>query len=101
VLLEALASGLPVAAFPVTGPRDVIGPAPVGVLDEDLRKACLEALQISREDCVEFAAAHTWQASALVFVEHALNVRPVLPEKVAELGTDAPHFAADDPHFAA
>ena len=57
VLLEALASGLPVAAFPVTGPRDVIGAAPVGVLDEDLRAACLEALQISRQDCVEFAAA--------------------------------------------
>ena len=37
VLLEALASGLPVAAFPVTGPRDVIGTAPVGVLNEDLR----------------------------------------------------------------
>ena len=45
VLLEALASGLPVAAFPVTGPRDVIGNAPVGVLDEDLRAACLSALQ--------------------------------------------------------
>src|SRR5439155_1476903 len=80
VLRGALASGLPVAAFPVTGPRDVIGPAPVGVLDEDLRAACLEALQISRQDCVEFAAAHTWQASARVFVEHALNVRPVLSE---------------------
>ena len=75
VLLEALASGLPVAAFPVTGPRDVIGAAPVGVLSEDLRAACLEALQIPRQDCVEFAAAHTWQASARVFVEHALNVR--------------------------
>src|SRR6201999_4472610 len=37
VLLEALASGLPVAAFPVTGPLDVIGSAPVGVLSEDLR----------------------------------------------------------------
>ena len=77
VLLEALASGLPVAAFPVTGPRDVIGTAPVGVLNEDLRTACLEALQISSETCVEFATAHTWQASARVFVEHALNVRPV------------------------
>src|SRR6202040_1401120 len=75
VLLEALASGLPVAAFPVTGPRDVIGAGPVGVLDEDLRKACLEALQISREDCVEFAAGYSWQASARVFVEHALNLR--------------------------
>jgi glycosyltransferase involved in cell wall biosynthesis len=95
VLLEALASGLPVAAFPVAGPRDVIGTAPVGVLNEDLRTACLEALQISPETCVEFAAAHSWQASARVFVEHALNVRPVEPEgEVAE-------FVAEDPHFAA
>jgi glycosyltransferase involved in cell wall biosynthesis len=44
VQLEALASGVPVAAFPVTGPKDVIGNAPVGVLDNDLRKACLDAL---------------------------------------------------------
>jgi glycosyltransferase involved in cell wall biosynthesis len=95
VLLEALASGLPVAAFPVAGPRDVIGTAPVGVLNEDLRTACLEALRISPETCVEFATAHSWQASARVFVEHALNVRPVEPEgEVAE-------FVAEDPHFAA
>ena len=64
VLLEALASGLPVAAFPVTGPRDVIGSAPVGVLDEDLRKACLAALAIPAQACVDFAAKHTWEASA-------------------------------------
>src|SRR5437763_3285236 len=95
VLLEALASGLPVAAFPVTGPRDVIGSAPVGVLDEDLRKACLEALRVSREDCVEFATGYSWQASARVFVEHALNVRSEPSEgEVAE-------FRAEDPHFAA
>ena len=48
VLLEALASGVPVAAFPVTGPRDVIGASPVGVLDDDLRDACLRALELSR-----------------------------------------------------
>jgi glycosyltransferase involved in cell wall biosynthesis len=95
VLLEALASGLPVAAFPVTGPRDVIGAAPVGVLSEDLRAACLEALQISREDCVEFAAAHTWQASTRVFIEHAMNSRPVESEG------EAAEFVAEDPHFAA
>ncbi len=56
VLLEALASGLPVAAFPVTGPRDVIGTAPVGALNDDLRAACLAALTISPQACLEFAA---------------------------------------------
>ena len=45
VLLEALASGVPVAAFPAAAPRDVIGNAPVGMLDEDLRLACLGALE--------------------------------------------------------
>jgi glycosyltransferase involved in cell wall biosynthesis len=79
VLLEALASGLPVAAFPVRGPRDVIGDAPVGVLDEDLRSACLAALDISRQACVEFAADHTWEASARAFVDSILAVGAVLP----------------------
>ena len=45
VQLEALACGVPVAAFPVTGPKDVIGGHAVGVLDEDLRAACLDALK--------------------------------------------------------
>jgi glycosyltransferase involved in cell wall biosynthesis len=67
--LEALASGLPVAAFPVTGPRDVIGTAPVGVLDEDLRTACLLALNISPQLCLEFAARYTWASSARAFVD--------------------------------
>ena len=84
VLLEALASGLPVAAFPVTGPRDVIGNAPVAVLKDDLREACLEALAIPSRACVDFAARHTWQASARVFVDHATNVRPVEPEAQSE-----------------
>jgi len=70
VLLEALASGLPVAAFPAPGPRDVIGDAPVGVLHEDLRRACLAALAIAPEDCVAFAARHDWAASAEAFISH-------------------------------
>src|SRR5450759_1841278 len=74
VLLEALASGVPVAAFPVTGPRDVIGDAPVGALNDDLRTACLSALHISRQACLDFAAKHTWEASARAFVENIANV---------------------------
>jgi glycosyltransferase involved in cell wall biosynthesis len=70
VLLEALASGVPVAAFPAAAPRDVIGQAPVGVLDEDLQRACLEALECSREDCRAFALKMTWEASARIFLGH-------------------------------
>jgi len=70
VLLEALASGVPVAAFPAAAPRDVIGEALVGVLDEDLRRACLAALECSRVDCREFALGMTWQASARIFLQH-------------------------------
>jgi glycosyltransferase involved in cell wall biosynthesis len=95
VLLEALASGLPVAAFPVTSPRDVIGDSPVGVLNEDLRIACMAALQVPRRACVEFAASHTWQASARVFVDHALNVRALgAIDQVAGFVAEGPHFVA-------
>ncbi|MGQ0681306.1 glycosyltransferase family 4 protein [Bradyrhizobium sp.] len=94
VLLEALASGLPIAAFPVKGPRDVIGSAPVGVLSDDLRSACMQALTVPREACVEFAAAHTWEASARVFIEHARSVRFDEPEP------ELVEFVAEDAHFA-
>jgi glycosyltransferase involved in cell wall biosynthesis len=80
VLLEALASGLPVAAFPVTGPRDVIGDAPVAVLSEDLRSACLSALHISRRACVEFAGLHTWEAAARAFIENMAQIGAVPAE---------------------
>ncbi len=79
VLLEALASGLPVAAFPVTGPRDVIGTAPVGVLHDDLRTACLAALSISRQACLDFAERHTWQASARAFLDNLVTIGDVEP----------------------
>src|SRR5438477_6967362 len=59
VQLEALASGVPVAAFPVTGPKDVVGGHPVGVLNEDLRVACIEALRLSREACRAFALSRS------------------------------------------
>ena len=95
VLLEALASGLPVAAFPVTGPRDVIGAAPVGALNEDLRIACLAAVTISPQACLEFAKRHTWEASARSFVENISNVRAEEPK------SDALQFAVKGPRFVA
>jgi len=95
VLLEALASGLPIAAFPVKGPLDVIGSAPVGVLSDDLRSACLAALRIPREACVAFATEHSWEASARAFIEHARSVRFDGPE------TELVEFVAEDPHLAA
>jgi len=73
VLLEALASGLPVAAFPAAAPRDVIGEAPVGRLDEDLRRACLGALECRREDCRAFALRMTWTVSARIFLSHVMD----------------------------
>lgn len=70
VLIEALACGTPVAAFPVQGPLDVIGPAPVGRLDEDLRSACLAAAGISRKECRAFALNFGWEACTRQFIEN-------------------------------
>jgi glycosyltransferase involved in cell wall biosynthesis len=67
VLLEALACGTPLAAFPVTGPVDVVGDAPVGALDEDLRAACLRALAVDRRLCRAHAERYSWAACARRF----------------------------------
>jgi glycosyltransferase involved in cell wall biosynthesis len=74
VQLEALACGVPIAAFPVTGPRDVIADNPIGVLDEDLRAACLGALQMSRQACRSFALSRSWENSARQFIGHINQV---------------------------
>ncbi len=75
VLLEALACGLPVAAFPVPGPIDVIGKAPVGVLDQDLREAAMRALSIPRTVCREFALRFSWRRSAEEFAGNLMPIR--------------------------
>jgi glycosyltransferase involved in cell wall biosynthesis len=68
VLLEALACGTPVAAYPVQGPRDVVGGSDVAVLDEDLRKAALAALRIDRGACRRFAEGFSWRAATEQFI---------------------------------
>ncbi len=74
VLIEALASGLPVAAYPVTGPLDVIGDSGAGALDADLRRACLAALAIAPERARARSLDFTWRESARQFVEHVGHV---------------------------
>jgi glycosyltransferase involved in cell wall biosynthesis len=68
VLLEALASGVPVAAFPVAGPLDVIDGSGAGVLDEDLKKAADRAIVISPETCLAHARKFSWENSVRQFI---------------------------------
>ena len=69
VQLEALASGLPVAALPVTGPRDVLTDPKAAVLSWDLREACLKCLALNKEDAVAFGRGFRWEKVADMFVQ--------------------------------
>lgn len=68
VMLEAMACGIPVAAFPVTGPIDVVRDGETGALDADLRRAIERALAIAPDGCVRYAAGHSWRRCTERFV---------------------------------
>ncbi len=84
VILEALACGTPVAAFPVTGPVDVLADAGgrIGAVNADLRAAALEALTADRAACRRHAERYTWRACAESFLSHLVPpTGPRTPEE--------------------
>ena len=83
VLLEALASGLPVAAYPVMGPVDVVGGTGAGVLDWDLRLAAQAALAIPPETCVALARSYSWATSIAQFRD---NLHAAIDQKAGKKG---------------
>jgi len=86
VLLEAMACGLPVAAYPVTGPIDVLGNSVAGAMHEDLREACLAALKIDRKAARAHAERFSWRAATEQFVGHLqIAGQPSLATAAADL----------------
>lgn len=67
VIIEAMATGTPVAGYPVSGPIDIIPGSRAGSVNEDLKTACLEALKMSRHACVAHAHKYSWEAVSEVF----------------------------------
>jgi len=62
-MLEAMACGVPVAAYPVPGPLDVVVNRSTGILDWDLKQAVLQALTLDGDACIEYALEHSWEHS--------------------------------------
>lgn len=78
VLLEAMASGVPVAAYPVSGPLETVVNGVNGYLDSDLRTAALKALEVAPQSCRQYALTKTWAACTSQFVNNlAPNIRPL------------------------
>jgi glycosyltransferase involved in cell wall biosynthesis len=75
VMLEANAAGLPVAAYPVTGPIDVVKHGQTGILDEDLANACLAALPLDRATCRQYAIDNSWSKVA----QQVLDTAAIIP----------------------
>jgi len=76
VLIEAMACGTPVAAYPVTGPIDVVRDPAVGVLSDDLRSAALAALTLDRQRVRKYAEQYSWTAATRQFVAN-LRTSPI------------------------
>jgi glycosyltransferase involved in cell wall biosynthesis len=76
VNLEAMACGVPVAAFPITGPIDVVEDGVTGALDADLGKAAERALRVDSRACRARALRSSWTACTREFEANLINCRP-------------------------
>ena len=88
VLIEAMACGVPVAAYPVEGPIDVVAHGKSGILDEDLAQACFEALNLKRSTVREHALCYSWEEATQQFLRHLHPIRkaraiPVVQSSIA------------------
>jgi glycosyltransferase involved in cell wall biosynthesis len=80
VILEAMAAGTPVAGYPAPGPIDIIPGSGAGFVDDDLRAACLNCLDLDRAQVRRYAEGYSWRACAEEFVR---NLQPYPePERV-------------------
>lgn len=75
VVIEALFCGVPVAAYPVTGPLDIVEEGITGSLDHDLKKAIDKALQINRENCTKNAKKYIWRNVAEQFISSLASIK--------------------------
>jgi glycosyltransferase involved in cell wall biosynthesis len=96
VMLEAMACGIPVAAFPVPGPIDVIQEGSTGAMDEDLEAAVYRALSLDGEACIEFAQYHSWQRSVERFLK-IQKTREDIARAAARSAEDAPLASCEAP----
>jgi glycosyltransferase involved in cell wall biosynthesis len=87
VLAEAMACGIPVAAYPVEGPIDVVLHGRSGILDQDLSRACFQALSLDRSEVRMQALNYSWKSATYQFLKH---LHPVRTLKVGHL----PHSSA-------
>jgi hypothetical protein len=86
VILEAMASGTPVAGFDAPGPRDLIPGSGAGAVDDDLRTACLAALDCSREETRRYAELFSWRACAEAFYAQLDVPPPPVRERIWRRG---------------
>jgi glycosyltransferase involved in cell wall biosynthesis len=97
VLLEAMASGLPVAALPVCGPQDVVTEGITGVLSNDLRQAALAALSLNRARIVQKAAEYSWERAARLFLANMTGACLNGPQRAAQPARKLPVAKAARP----